>query len=108
MPGPLFHVGNVTMCPHGGTVQAIPSTPRVLVSGMPVAALGDVCPVAGCACTGPHGPCVLTNWIVPAARVFVMGRPALLQTSVGLCVAADQVPQGAPVVTVNQPRAIAT
>lgn len=111
MPGPLFHQGNTTLCPHGGSVQDIPTTPRVLVSGLPVALMGDVYPIAGCAFTLPSGtphPCVMANWITPAVRVFVMGRPAMLQTSAGLCVAPDQAPQGPPGVVANQPRVIAT
>lgn len=110
MPGPLYHVGNVAMCPHGGQVQDIPTTPRVLVSGMPVGVMGDVYPIVGCpfVIAGVPHPCILANWLVPAVRVLVMGRPAILQTSVGLCVAPDQAPQGPPVVAVNQPRVIAT
>lgn len=110
MPGPLYHAGNVTACPHGGVVSDIPTTPRVLVNKMPVAVLGDVYPVAGCVFMlmgAPH-PCVLANWITPAVRVFVLGRPAVLQTSAGLCVAPDQVPQGPPVCAVNQPLVLAT
>jgi hypothetical protein len=111
MPGPLYHQGNVTICPHGGQVNDIPTTPRVTVSFLPVAVLGDVCPIVGCAFVLPSGtphPCVLTNFVTPALRVFILGRPALLQTSVGLCVAPDQAPQGPPGVLVNQPRVIAT
>jgi hypothetical protein len=110
MPGPLYHQGNVAMCPHGGSVQDIPTTPRVLVSAMPVALLGDVYPIAGCpfVMAGAPHPCVLTDFVTPAARVLIMGRPAMLQTSVGLCVAPDQAPQGPPAVCVNQPRVIAT
>jgi uncharacterized Zn-binding protein involved in type VI secretion len=110
MPGPICHAGNVTMCPHGGSVQGIPSTPRVLVSGMPAVALGDTFPIAGCAFTipgvGPH-PCIMAQWVTPAVRVFIMGRPAITQASVGLCMAPDGAPQGPPVVSVNQPRVIA-
>jgi hypothetical protein len=109
MPGPIYHVGNTTMCPHGGQVQDIPTAPRVTVSMMPVGVIGDIGPIAACPfmlATVPH-PCVLANWIVPATRVFAMGRPVLLQTAIGLCVAPDQAPQGPPVVAVNQMRAIA-
>lgn len=109
MPGPLFHVGATAMCPHGGPVTTIPSAPRVLVNGMPVATMGDTYLIAGCAFNiagAPH-PCVRVQWLVPAARVLVNGMPAILQTSVGLCLAADQAPQGPPIVAATQPRVIA-
>jgi hypothetical protein len=111
MPGPIYTSGNTTICPHGGQVQDVPTTPRVLLSGLPAAVMADMYPIAGCAFTlpgvGPH-PCTLAQWVTPALRVFVMGVPAVLQTSVGLCLAPDQTPQGPPGVLVNQPRVIAT
>jgi hypothetical protein len=108
MPGPLFHANNVTMCPHGGQVQTIPTSPRVLVQGQPVAVATDQFLIVGCPFTlGPvYHPCVRVTWLVPAARVTVMGVPVILQTSVGITQAADQAPQGAPIVSVNQPRVI--
>jgi len=111
MPGPLFHVGNTTMCPHGGQAQTISSNVRVLVNGLPVATVADQTLVAGCAFTlpGPKpSPCLRVQWLVPAVRVLVMGQPALLQTSPGLCLSPEQAPQGPPIVSVNQPRVIGT
>ena len=111
MPGPLFHVGATAMCPHAGPVQTISSNTRVLVSGMPVATMADTFLVAGCAFTVPPGkpqPCVKVQWLVPATRVLVNGQPPILQTSVGLCLSAEQIPQGPPTVVVNQTRVIGT
>jgi uncharacterized Zn-binding protein involved in type VI secretion len=111
MPGPLFHVGNTTLCPHGGQAQTISSNSRVLVNGMPVATISDTTLVAGCPFTVPTGkpqPCVKVQWLVPATRVVVNGQPALLQTSTGLCLSPEQIPQGPPMVTVNQTRVIGT
>ena len=110
MPGPLAHVGNTTMCPHAGQAQTISSNVRVLVSGMPVITIADQTLVAGCPfMIGPKvSPCVRVQWLVPAVRVLIMGQPALLQTSTGLCLSPEQAPQGPPVVVVNQPRVIAT
>ena len=107
MPGFLFHVGASAICPHGGQITTIPSSPRVLVSGQPVATMGDTYIIAACpfllpaATSTPH-PCVKVQWIVPAARVLVNGQPAILQNSTGLCLAADQLPQGAPTVITTQ------
>jgi uncharacterized Zn-binding protein involved in type VI secretion len=109
MPEPLVHLGATIFCPHGGPVNIIPTNTRVLVSGQPVATLGDTYLVAGCAFTipGPKPqPCVRVQWLVPATRVFVNGQPAILQTSTGLCLSAEQIPQGPPLVAATQPRVI--
>jgi hypothetical protein len=111
MAAPLFHVGATAICPHGGQVTVTSSNTRVLVGGTPVATMADTCTVAGCAFTVPPGkpqPCVRVQWLVPAARVLVTGQPALLQTSSGLCLSAEQIPQGPPSVVTTQPRALGT
>ena len=111
MPGFLMHVGATVMCPHGGQVQVIPSSPRVLVGGQPVATLANTYPIAGCAFTVPGPkpqPCVKVQWIVPAMRVMVGGSPAILQSSTGLCQSPEQIPQGPPTVVMTQLRARGT
>ncbi|MCU1348999.1 MAG: hypothetical protein JWO56_2029 [Acidobacteria bacterium] len=111
MPGPLYHAGAVAICPHGGQVTVIPSAPRVLVSGMPVATMSDTTLVAACVFTVPPGkpqPCIRVQWLVPAARVLVNGQPALVQTSVGLCLSPESIPQGAPQILTTQTRVIGT
>jgi hypothetical protein len=110
VPGPLFHVGATAQCPHGAPITTIPSNVRVLVSGMPVATLTDTSLVAGCPLNiagAPH-PCIKVQWLVPAVRVLVNAQPALLATSAGLCLAPDGAPQGPPIITVTQVRAVAT
>ncbi len=109
MPGPLFHVGAVAMCPHGGPMNVISSNTRVLVNGMPVATMADQFLIAGCAFTIPPGkpqPCFRVQWLVPAARVLVNGQPPILQTSPGLCFSADGIPAGPPNVVTVQPRVV--
>jgi hypothetical protein len=111
MPGPLFHVGAVATCPHAGQITVISTNARVLVSGMPVATMGDVYLVAGCPFTVPPGkpqPCIKVQWLVPALRVLVNGQPAILQTSVGICQSPEQAPQGPPIVVSTQPRVLGT
>jgi hypothetical protein len=110
MPGLILHVGMVAMCPHAGQVSAIPSNMQVMVGGQNVVTVSDVFTIAGCPFMigpNPH-PCVLIKWVVPAARVKVNGQPILLTTSVGLCQAPDQAPQGPPNVVTTQTRATAT
>ena len=106
MPGFLYHQGASAICPHAGQVNAIPSAPRVLVSGMPAITMADLCLVAGCAFfvgTKPQ-PCVKVQWLVPAARVMINGSPAILQTSTGLCLSVEQIPQGPPTIIATQTR----
>jgi len=111
MPGPLLHVGATVLCAHGGPAQFVTSNARVLLGGVPAATISDQTLVAGCAFStpalGPH-PCVRVQWLVPATRVLVNGQPVLLQTSTGLCLAADQAPQGAPLPVTAQPRVVGT
>ena len=111
MGAPLFHVGAQAICPHGGQVSTIPSSPRVRVGGQPVATLGDTSVVAGCPFTVPPAtpqPCVKVRWLVAATRVMVGGQPAILRSSSGLCLSAQDVPQGAPLVVLTQVRVLGT
>jgi hypothetical protein len=110
MPTPVAHVGAVAQCPHGGPITFVPSAPRVLVSGMPVATMPDATAVAGCAfnVSGSPHPCVRVQWTMPAVRVKSNTVPLVLQTSVGLCLAADQAPQGPPIISTTQPRVLGT
>jgi hypothetical protein len=110
MPGPLAHIGNTTLCPHGVPVQTIPTNARVLVSGQPVILLSDTNLVAGCpfVVVAVPTPCIRVQWLTPAVRVLINGQPPLLQTSTGICFSAQSTPNGPPIVPVNQPRVIAT
>lgn len=115
MPGFLMHVGAACQCTHGAPANIVPAQPRVLVSGQPVATMTSQVLVAGCVFTlpGPKPqPCVTVRWLMPSARVLVMGQPAMLLpapgTGPGLCQSAEQIPQGPPIVSAVQPRVIAT
>ena len=48
------------------------------------------------------------QWLVPAARVTVMGQPVVLQTSNGLGLGPTQAPQGPVTVIVTQLRVTAS
>jgi hypothetical protein len=75
MPGPILHTGAIATCPHGGSLQIMAASPRVVVGGMPAAVLTDQGMVAGCVFQIPVGagtkpqPCVTTRWIAGATRV---------------------------------------
>jgi hypothetical protein len=108
MSGDLLHVNATVTCPHGGQASLLPSQSRVSAGGQPVAMLADVYAITGCPFNvgGKPQPCVTIRWVTPSGRIRVNGQPALLQSSVGLCQSAEQVPQGPPMITVVQQRAV--
>ncbi len=85
------------LCAHGGTATASAPTPRVLVSGNPVATFAAPYLVAGCPfnVSGGPVPCVTGQWVVAALRVFSAGQPLVLMDSQAVCV-----PNGTPLVPV--------
>jgi hypothetical protein len=109
MPG-LLTSSSTLMCPHGGTVSAVTSNTRVKAGGDYVLRSTDTFTVAGCPFIlglVPH-PCVQVQWVQPAARSTAVGDPTLTESSVGLCVAADQAAQGTVMVVVTQQKVTGT
>ena len=99
-------MGATVLCAHGG--QALPTlpSPRVLVSGMPIATIAAPYAVAGCAFVPPagNGPCVTAQWVVGAVQVLSEGQPVAIMTGVAVCV-----PTGTPLLqVVAQTRVLAT
>jgi hypothetical protein len=110
MPGPLFVVGAVAMCPHGGQITTISSDTRVLAGGMPVALMTDQFMVAGCAFvvgTVPQ-PCIKVQWTTPTVETLINGQPAITALSVGLCIAANGAPNGPAIIASTQTMAAAS
>jgi hypothetical protein len=112
VPGAILHVGAVGSCLHGGVVS-VTAVSRVFVSGQPVGTVADNYPIAGCLFQVPvpggtkPQPCLRVQWTVPATRVLAMGKPVVTQASTGICLPAEQIPQGAPAMTTVQPRVTA-
>jgi hypothetical protein len=106
MGGFLLHVGFTGSCPHGGQIQVTPGNAKVTVGGQAVATMSDQFLITGCAFTvgTKPQPCVKVQWTVPAARVTLGGQAAITQSSVGLCMSADQIPAGPPMISVTQTR----
>jgi hypothetical protein len=74
--------------------------------------MASVIAVAGCpfvVVLKPQ-PCVLVKWAMPSTRFLVAGQPVALVPGPGpgpgICQSAEQIPQGAPIVGVVQPRVI--
>ena len=109
----LLTTASSLQCPHGGTVSIVSANVRVQ-AGAALALASDTFTIAGCpfqipvgAGTVPH-PCMTVQWTKPNVRTTVNGTPTLAQDSVGLCLAADQVPQGPVSVAQAQPQVSGT
>jgi hypothetical protein len=94
----------VMTCPHGGTVQGIPSSPRAQAGGAPMLSAADTFMIAGC----PFvlglvpSPCLTVQWVQPATRGTSSGAPLLTLASVGMCVAATAAVQGTVLISSTQ------
>jgi hypothetical protein len=97
----ILDAGVTITCPHGGQVQVIPRSTRVLLGGKPPLLVDDTATVAACPfnVSGAPSPCLRVQWTMPATRVKVQSSPVLLSSSIGLCVNAASAPQGTALVT---------
>ena len=102
----LLTVSSTMMCPHGGMVTAIPGQSSAN-AGSPILRGSDTFIVAGCpfVIVADPSPCVTVQWVVTATRVQAGGDFVLNESSVGLCLAATQAPQGAALILQTQPNA---
>jgi hypothetical protein len=106
MPAPILHLGATVTCSHGGPAMPSVPSPRVTVSGMPIATIAAPYLVAGCAFAPPggNGPCVTGQWTVGSVQVVSDGQPLVIMTGVAACV-----PTGTPLLPLQaQTRALAT
>ncbi len=105
--GQLLNASAVLMCPHGGSVSAVSTNTRAKAGGDFILRPSDVFIIAGCPFVipgvGPH-PCMKVQWVVSGLRTKAAGDNVLTSDSVGLCVAADNAPQGTVMITVTQPQ----
>ncbi len=113
MAGFMLHVGATTQCFHAAPATAQSTNVRVFVGPLAALTVDDMVTVAGCPFTLPTvppkpQPCVQIRW-APATRVFINGRPAVVQMpgpGSGVCFSVEQIPQGAPIVGAVQTRVI--
>jgi hypothetical protein len=114
MGTPLLTSASTIQCTHAASVSASPSSTRVKFGGETAVVLSDTFSVSGCPFQIPIGtgtkpqPCTTVQFLVPAVRVKVGGQPALLQSSSGLCLSSEQIPQGPPSVVQVQAKASGT
>ena len=103
----VLQLGCTIQCPHGGLTNVVTSNSRVKVGGNFALLVTDTFTITGCPFVTPGGnphPCVTIQWQNEAKKVKVTGKPVLLQSSIGLCKAADQVVQGTAIITGFQTR----
>ena len=105
--GGFLTTASTLMCPHGGTVTAIPSNTHVTLGGDPIVLATDTFMVAGCPfnIAGGAHPCLTVDWQLPAQRSECDGAQTLTQESVGLCKAGDGAVQGPVLIQATQTRA---
>src|ERR1035438_6976167 len=98
MPAPILHMGATVLCAHGGQAMPTVPSPRVMVSGMPIATIAAPYTVAGCAFVPPagNGPCVTAQWVMGAVQVMSEGQPVAILSGVSVCV-----PTGTPLLPVS-------
>lgn len=97
---------SILQCPHGGMVTAITTNTTTQVAGSFVVRSSDTFMIAGCAFTIPPAtpsPCMTVQWVTSALTNTVMSDSVLTEDSVGLCLAADQAPQGPVIISSTQP-----
>lgn len=108
MTSPLLTTTSTVMCPHGGQAVLSTSNTDAKVRGAPALLLSDRHTIAGCvfAPGGVASPCLSIQWLTGTTQATVRGVPLLLQSSVGLCLNAAQIPQGTAVVLQTQTEAM--
>jgi hypothetical protein len=98
----LLTASSTMMCPHGGQATAIPGQTNA-VADAPILLMTDTVTIAGCSFmigTVPS-PCISVQWVEGATRVKA-GDFVLNESSVGLCLAATQAPQGSVIISETQ------
>ena len=104
--GQILTASDILMCPHGGQVSISPLQSRAPAGAM-IVRPDDVFTVAGCSLNvagAPH-PCVTVQWQAPSGRVKAGDSFVLTTSSIGLCTAADQAPQGTVLIQQTQQKA---
>jgi hypothetical protein len=111
MSSPILTTTSTVQCLHGGSVALSTSNTVAMADGSPLLLLTDSHTVSGCPFQIPLGtgtkpqPCLTVRWLVGAMQTMVNSTPVLLQTSVGLCLSAEQIPQGPPTIVNVQQKA---
>lgn len=101
----LLTKSSIVICPHGGRVTHTPmGFSGKLKNGEIPLLLTDSYFVVGCpfAAGGYASPCQRVNWTEGSKTRLINGVPVLTNQSVGICMSAAGVPQGAAVISLCQ------
>jgi hypothetical protein len=99
MPSALT-TASTLMCPHGGSVSISSSNTQAQAEGSALALATDTFTISGCPFQIPVGPttkpspCVKVQWLTQDLTTTVNGQATLSTASAGLCLSAEQLPQG--------------
>ncbi len=101
--GKLLTVSSVLQCPHGGQVQIVSTNTKAKVGDFLVRS-SDTFLIVGCPFTIGivYHPCVRVQWVSPAVQVKAQSDTALTDESIGMCLAADNAPQGTVLIQMTQ------
>jgi hypothetical protein len=100
----LLTTASTLQCPHGGMVTLVTSNATTQVNGTYAITSSDTLSIAGCPFNvggSPH-PCTTVQWVSTDTNSTIGGNATLSESSVGLCLAADQAPQGSVMITAGQ------
>lgn len=100
----ILTVNDVMRCPHGGALTLASNQSAVTAMGGRVLRASDTFSITGCIFTvggAPH-PCVSVAWQNPAGSCKAGAEALLTASSVGMCKAADQAPQGTVLIQQTQ------
>ena len=108
--GDFLTSASTLMCPHGGTVSAVPSNSKVTFGSSPVVLKTDTFTIAGCPFMigpSPH-PCMTVQWQLAALKSTCDSTATLTKDSMGLCMAPDNAAQGPVQIVSTQAKASGT
>jgi hypothetical protein len=113
MPNTLT-TASTLQCPHGGTVSIVSSNTRVQADGAAMALATDTFTISGCPFQIPVGPgtkpspCIKVQWVLTDLRTTVGQQQTLSTASAGLCLSAEQIPQGPVTIAMSQTKVSTT
>lgn len=110
MAGNSLVSGSHMQCPHLGTVQVTPSNMTIKADKDAMVVMSDTFTITGCTFQIPAtppipSPCVEVQWLVADTRVKLNGTATLSETSTGLCLSKEKVPQGSVIISNTQRKA---
>ncbi|OAN36923.1 hypothetical protein [Mycolicibacterium iranicum] len=108
MTGRLLTTASTIMCPHLGSAQLMTADVVAVADGTAILLETDVHVVVGCIFTvgAKYSPCVRIEWTGGSDTVSIGGTPALVESSIGKCISAENAPQGVALVVAAQTKAV--